>query len=240
MEIGLIGFGRFGRLTVQYLARDYPVYVSSRTATPEQIKALNAEPASLEEVCTKDVVLPTVPISTFEALIKKIAPLLQCTLFVDACSVKEYPVQIMQKYLPEKVQILATHPMFGPDSAAESLEGQKIVLSRIRIEEELYNKITTYLKNQGLDVIETTPENHDLQIARSQLITHLIGRGLSEFGAEPLDIDTEGYKRLLTILEIVGNDTEQLFVDMNKYNRFADEVRKSFIDALRQIDQEVQ
>lgn len=240
MEIGLIGFGRFGQLSVKYLSRDFPVFVSSRTASGETIRSAGGEPASLEEVCRKDIVIPTVPISAFKATIQSIAPLLHRNLLVDACSVKEYPVEIMTQYVPEGTQILATHPMFGPDSAGESLAGQKIVLSRIRIDPERYRKIKTYLGELGLQVIETTPANHDRQIARSQVLTHFIGRGLSLFGARAVEIDTEGYKRLLTILEIVGNDTTQLFTDLNKYNRYAPETRKAFIRALTEIDRDLQ
>jgi prephenate dehydrogenase len=49
----------------------------------------------------------------------------------------------------------------------------------------------------------------------------MIGRTLSEYGASPLDIDTEGYKRLLHILEVVERDTWQLFQDMHHYNPYA-------------------
>ncbi len=240
MDIGLIGFGRFGQLSVQYLSEDCPVYVFSRSATGEQIQAAGGIPSPLEEVCARDIVLPTVPISAFEHTIRNIAPLLRDNLLIDACSVKEYPADIMEKHISEPTQILATHPMFGPDSAGETLQGQKIVLCPLRIADKIYGKIKTYLERKGLTVIETTPENHDRQIAKSQVLTHFIGRGLSEFGAEMVNIDTEGYKRLLTILEVVDQDTRQLFLDLNRYNRFAAHMRKSFINALVEIDRELQ
>jgi len=40
-------------------------------------------------------------------------------------------------------------------------------------------------------------------------------------GAKPQDIDTRGIRRLLHILEVVGNDTWQLSPDMNRYNPYA-------------------
>lgn len=239
MNIGLIGFGRFGRLSVKYLSKDFSVFVSSRSASTEAIQELGGVAATLEEVCGMDIVIPTVPISAFASTIKQIAPLLHQNLLIDACSVKEYPVEVMLKYVPKETQILATHPMFGPDSACESLAGQKIVLAKVRIEEERYQRIKSYLANLKLQVIETTPEQHDRQIARSQVLTHFIGRGLSEFGAGKVEIDTEGYKRLLTILEIVGNDTKQLFTDLNKYNKYAAETREDFIRALKNIDRDL-
>ena len=91
--------------------------------------------------------------------------------------------------------------------------------------------------NTGLVVIEATPEAHDRQIAVSLALTHFIGRSLAEFGATPLDIDTEGYQRLLHVLGVVENDTWQLFQDMNTYNPYADESRSAFMKAVQKIQQ---
>jgi prephenate dehydrogenase len=59
-------------------------------------------------------------------------------------------------------------------------------------------------------------------------------------GAKPQDIDTEGYKRLLHILEVVENDTWQLFADMNRYNPYAVEVRRDFIKAMQAIERRIE
>ena len=234
--IGIIGYGRFGKLTASYLSEDFDVLVSSRSAG-----SLGAgqriQPATLEEVCRQDIVIPTVPISVFRDVIQKIAPLLRTdSLVIDVCSVKQYPVQWMMELLPESVSILATHPMFGPDSAAKSLENMKIALCKVRISREVFEKIKTYLSSRGLIVIETTPEQHDREIAVSLSLTHFIGRSLASFGAKKLNIDTEGYKRLLHILGVVEHDTWQLFVDMHRYNPYASEIRESFMDAMQKID----
>jgi prephenate dehydrogenase len=240
MSIGIIGFGRFGQLLVKYLSEDCAVFVSSRTATTDEIAAVGGEAETLAKVCQCEMVIPTVPISSFRGMLEKMKPYLSDNVVIDVCSVKEYPVQVMQEVLPESVGILATHPMFGPDSASDTVQGQKIVLSKIRLDDIFYKRIKTYCIRKGLKVIETTPENHDRQIARSQVLTHFIGRGLSEYGAEEIEIDTEGYKRLLRTLEVVGHDTKQLFFDLNKYNKYAAKMRKSFIQALQEIDQELQ
>ena len=85
-------------------------------------------------------------------------------------------------------------------------------------------------------IYETTPEEHDRQIADSLALTHYIGRSLKAFGAQALDIDTEGYQRLLHILGVVENDTWQLFEDMNRYNPYAADRRESFRQALADIE----
>jgi prephenate dehydrogenase len=126
--------------------------------------------------------------------------------------------------------------MFGPDSASDSLEGRKICLCKVRIAEKKYQNIKAYLAAKGLVVIEATAQEHDEQIATSLSLTHFIGRTLSEYGARQLDIDTEGYKRLLHILEVVERDTWQLFLDMHHYNSYAKEKRVAFMDVMREID----
>ena len=155
---------------------------------------------------------------------------------MDVCSVKEYPVRLMTDILPDTVSILATHPMFGPDSASDSLEGRKICLCKVRIANKNYQNIKAYLESKGLVVIEATAQEHDQQIATSLSLTHFIGRTLSEYGAKQLDIDTEGYKRLLHILEVVERDTWQLFLDMHHYNPYAKEKRVAFMDVMREIN----
>ncbi|MFH0868166.1 MAG: prephenate dehydrogenase/arogenate dehydrogenase family protein [Candidatus Woesearchaeota archaeon] len=237
MKIGIIGFGRFGKLLTKYLAEDLKVYVFNKSDKTREIKKINGIPSSLEEVCKKDIIIPCVPISQFEGTLNKIKNLLaDNSLVVDVCSVKEYPIRLMQEILPKKIQILATHPIFGPDSAAESLKGRKIVLCKVRISDDLYENIKSILKEEGVIVIETTPEEHDKEIAKSLLLTHFIGRALIDFGAADLNIDTEGYKRLLYVLGTVKNDTNQLFEDINKYNKYSKKIRADFMESLNKIN----
>ncbi len=234
--IGIIGFGRFGKLATRYLAEDYEIFVYHRVDKSDEINRMGARPASLETVCRQDVIIPCVPISVFKDFLKDIAPLIKPdALIVDVCSVKEYPIKWMRQILPDTVSILASHPMFGPDSAANSLQGRKICLCKVRISEKQYRKIRMYLASKGLVVIEATAEEHDEQIATSLALTHLIGRTLSEFGAARLAIDTEGYQRLLHILEVVERDTWQLFTDMHHYNSHAREKRIEFVDVMQSI-----
>ena len=235
--IGLIGFGRFGRLAISYLSRDFTIFVYNSGDRAEAIRNAGAKPATLETTCRQETVLLCMPISAMESTLEKIAPLLNSqALVIDVCSVKVLPVKWMREKLPETVSLLATHPMFGPDSAQDSLKGQKIVLCPERIPDHRFKKIVAFLESMGLVVIETTPADHDKQIAVSLALTHFIGRSLSSFGAEDLLVDTEGYKRLLHILEVVENDTWQLFRDMHRFNPFAADARRKFLKAMLEME----
>jgi prephenate dehydrogenase len=235
-SIGIIGFGRFGRLAAHYLARDFSVVVHTRSDQREVIAACGAHPVSFEAACGQPIVILCMPISAMRDTLVRVAPHLQAgAVVIDVCSVKVYPVQWMRELLPDNVSILPTHPMFGPDSAANSLAGRKIVLCPERIEEETYERIAAWLADQGLVIIRTTAKEHDQKIAVSLSLTHFIGRSLSAFGAGDLDIDTEGYKRLMHILGVVSHDTWQLFEDMHRYNPYARQTRQAFIDAMADI-----
>ncbi len=239
--IGIIGFGRFGRLMAGYLARDFTVKIFNRSDKKEEIARIGAEPADLREVCRQKVVILSVPISRMRETLERIAPLLQPhATVIDVCSVKVYPIQWMKELLPPSVSLLGTHPMFGPDSAAESLQNRKIVLCRVRMAEDRYQNLKDYLTGKGLHVIEATPEEHDRQIAVSLALTHFVGRGLEEFGAQALPIDTEGYKRLLNILGVVTHDTWQLFRDMHRYNPYAKEKRRAFMGAMERLEEKLE
>jgi len=240
MKIGLIGFGRLGRLLTKYLAQDFQVYVYDPELQPEDVEALGAIPASLEEVCAQAAILPLVPISVFEEVIQKIAPLIQAgTLVIDCCSVKIKPVEVMCKYLADDVDILATHPMFGPDSAADTLFGAKLVLCPVRVEPRRYSEIKIYLEKHGIKLVEATPEEHDQQISRSLFLAHFLGRTLLELETGPLEIDTKGYRRMMKILLTVQNDTWQLFEDMYHYNPHAGIIHQDFVAAMQRVTEKL-
>lgn len=241
MKLGIIGFGRLGALLTHYLAQDFETCVyEPREGFSPAIKAAGANPTDLASAASQDLVLPLVPISQFEQVLQDIVPFLKKGAIVaDCCSVKIKPVEAMLKYLPEQVSILATHPMFGPDSAADTLFGSKLVLCPVRISPTLYSPIKTYLEKHGLKLIETTPEIHDEQISRSLFLAHFIGRALIEIEATPLDIDTKGYRRLMKILLTVENDSWQLFEDMYQHNPYAEETRTTFLNALQSLSQKI-
>ena len=206
-----------------------------------EIEAIGAKCGTLKEISQCSIIIPAVPISKFEEVIRELAThIKKDALVIDVCSVKEKPANIMKKELPSTVSILATHPMFGPDSAGKTLFGSKIVLCPVRIKDKDYSDIKSYLESHGMKVIEATPEIHDQEISHSLLLTHFIGRTLMELGAKDLNIDTKGYRRLMKILSTVENDSWQLFQDMNSYNPYAENTRKEFIEALLTIDKKVQ
>lgn len=241
LTIGIIGFGRFGKILTRHLIWHLPqvqVLVSSRRKNlklPAAVKAVD-----LRRAVQAEVVIPCVPISKFEAVIKTIALLLKSgSLVIDVCTVKTHTVKVMRRWLPKNVNILATHPIWGPDSAAVSLKGLTTVLCPVRLPHSQLLVIKLGLEKIGQKVVILSPPVHDRFLARSQAVSHLYGRINQKLKLKATPIDTQGFKQLLAVQPIVVNDSWQLFADMFRFNPFARTMLKQVKQALNQIERQI-
>ena len=224
-SVGILGLGRFGSFWSTVLSHGYTVYGYNRSPLENPPCPL----VSLEELCKLPVVFICVAMRSVSAVLERIAPLLAPgTLVVDTCSVKVVPVRWMRQYLPESVELLATHPMFGPESAKEGIVGLPLMMYPVRTEEPRYNEWKHYFQSLGIMVVEMTPEEHDRQAAMSQALTHMIGQTLSRMKIEETPIGTLWYRKLLAICRQVEKDSNELFYDMQNLNPYAAGMRHDF------------
>ena len=235
--IGLVGLGRFGRMVYRYLPQGKQLRVYD--SDPTKLQGI-AEAASFKDVLSSQLVVLCIPISAMEEACREMAPHLgPGQIVVDTCSVKGGPLRALLSLLPPDVEILGTHPLFGPDSGRHGIDGLKIAICPVRAHTEAYREIRTYLEGLGLLVIETTPEDHDRCIAQSQAIFHLIARIIKQLGWGSHPISTPGPTVFYQLVEGVQHDTDQLFQDLERQNPYAQECRRQFIDRLLQLDEEL-
>lgn len=234
--MGIVGFGRFGRLASAYLKDHFDLMAYDRETCDEAAKRLGVLTGSLRDAARCSVVLLCVPISQIQSVLEEIAPyLVEGTLVADTCSVKEYPASAMKAILPDHVDILGTHPLFGPDSAGHGLEGKKIVLCPVRLEN--LRRVELFLRRLKLRVLVSSPEAHDRAMASTQVVVQFLGRAFLEIGLVHEPVATPGYDQLIGILEVVQHDTWELFRDLQNFNRFAREMREKLITSLTKIGQ---
>ncbi len=235
--IGILGLGRFGRLTYEHLRERRP---RVWTRDVSNLAGL-AGAASFEEAAACDVLVLTVAISAVEEICRRLAPLLHAgQMVVDTCSVKVDPLSVMTSLLPEDVQILGTHPLFGPDSAKNGIAGLKIVLCPVRVEPAAHDHVRRFLGSLGLQVIEATPEEHDRQIARTQAVFHLLAQALGRLGWGGEPIATPAPEAFFAQVSSLRNDSFQLFLDMQRRNPFAAECRERFLGELARLHTELE
>lgn len=239
--MGIVGFGRFGCFAAFHLRNHFDLSVYDRGNRFAEAREIGVRIEPLREVARSPIVLLCVPISQIRSVLMEIVPhLVENSLVVDTCSVKGYPVSQMETILPSHVEALGTHPLFGPDSAAKGLQGKKIVLCPIRIRD--LSTIQSFLNRLGLKVLISSPEKHDRFMASTQAIVQFLGRAFLEIGLGQKDMATPGYETMIKILDVVQNDTWELFRDLQTFNQFAKEMREKLIESLitvhQRLDQE--
>ena len=141
----------------------------------------------------------------------------------------------MKENIPGDRTIIATHPMFGPDSGRNGLSGLPLVMCPVSPIGEKYEEVKKLFESMGLDVLEMSAEKHDEEAAYSQGVTHFVGRTLNQMGMKPTPIATQGYRNLMTIVEQTCNDPLQLFYDLQRYNPYAKEMRLSLQVAIEKV-----
>ncbi|HMK53181.1 MAG TPA: prephenate dehydrogenase [Methanobacteriaceae archaeon] len=175
MKVAVIGGTRgLGYWIASYLKeKEQTVTITGRDSLSGKsaAKHLGVFYTSDNKIAAKsDVVILAVPIESTAAIIKELAPLMRKgSLLIDVTSVKEDPANLMEKYAPEGVEVLPTHPMFGP--RVRSLEGQVVVLTPEK-KGKWYPIVVDFLKKEKARVISTTPEIHDRMMSIVQGLTH--------------------------------------------------------------------
>lgn len=234
-QFGIIGYGRFGKLLAAHLAAIGIVRVYDTRRISRVPKNIHVAP--LASVVDTDILFLLVPISQMENTCTTIGGLLKAhTIVVDACSVKMYAAKCMDKLLPRKNAIIATHPLFGPDSTKDGIQDKKIVVCHIRASRIARKKFRSLLDTLGLQPIRSTPKQHDKAMAQSQTLVHFIGRGLQSLRLQRQRIATPDYESLLRMQTMVSNDSYQLFCDMQTYNPYAQSKRKVLLKNLQSIE----
>ena len=239
LNLGLIGFGRFGQFAAKHLRSRLHIFVWDIRDLRKKAGALGLTWGTLEEAASCRIVLLATPIAEIPAILARIvAHLRPGALLLDVASVKMLPVKWMLEATPDNVEVIGTHPLFGPQSARAGIDGQTVVLCPARTSR--LDKVSGFLGDFGLDVKVTTPEDHDRQMARAQSLTHFVARGLEALRLPEQELQTPTFVRLLEIVENLSEDAPELFHDLQTYNPFAAKARHQLLTSLQKIDKQRQ
>ncbi len=227
-RFGIIGFGRFGQLAAKHLRDHFTITVTDTAEIGDAAGAIGVTAGTLGEAAACDVVMLAVPVQSMAATVAAIAPLVRPgALVLDVASVKMLPARWMLESLPDSVEIVATHPLFGPQSARSGLEGQPLVVCPVR--GEAHHKVAEFGRKLGLAVSLTTAEEHDREMAYVQALTHLIGRALVNIRIPDEELKTSSYQHLLELCGLIRDDTKELFFAIQNLNPYAEEITRQFI-----------
>ncbi len=229
-SVGIIGMGDFGQLSAKHLNN-----VCSLKCYDENPKLSSHK---LTEVMKCEVVIIAVPLLAIKVVLETIKPLLKpSTILVDVCSVKLTPISIYQRTLPGHSNVVFAHPMFGPQSAANSLVGHTIIFCNQNIASKVVQKFCQ--EQLGLLVVSMTATEHDSVMANMHAITFFVARGLNNFGLKPSRFQAPSFQMLLDLVELDKAQSQELFETVENGNPKAQLVRQRLVEELSRLDSSI-
>jgi prephenate dehydrogenase len=223
MKTAILGAGKMGVWFAKFCKeKGDTIVIADRNAEKlaKLKKELNVETADFPDaVKGADRVLICVSISSFEEIVKKIAPAIhQGQPIMDICSIKEYPVNIMHQYLKGAL-VLGTHPVFGPGS--NGVKHKAYVLTPTNPQEAAYaEQYKAWLEKEEAHVFIMTPQKHDELMTIVLGLPHFLGLVACETMLEqpsfPESKKLAGttYRLLFTLAEATALETPDLYANV--------------------------
>ena len=167
----------------------------------------------LREIEESDIVLISVIIEKTVEVIREVAPHMHAgSLIMDVTSIKSGPMKAMKIFAPKGVEVLGTHPMFGP--TMPSLCGQTIILTPVNGKSEKWLPIIQSLfESDGAHIEILDAEEHDEIMAVVQALTHFAYIGIGA-AMRALDFDVERSRKFMSpvyeiMIDFVGRILDQ-------------------------------
>ena len=245
MKIGIIGGSDgLGKTLIYYFRDEFDVAISAR----DHIKGRKvAEEMNVDYVesntqlaAMSDMLVVSVPINNTVSVIREVGPFMRKgSVMVDVTSIKEEPLRAMEESLPENVEYIPTHPVFGPRTT--ELDNQIIVLTPTK-KGEWYKRVHDYLESKNMRVIETTAEHHDYMMSIVQVLTHFSFISTAS-AMEKLKVDineTEDYESpiynlMIDMIARIVSQNPYLTYYIQSMNNNGPKIRKVFSEAVDEL-----
>jgi len=237
-QLAVVGLGSFGSFMAQHLAEHFELLVHDRRDVSATARRHDWQAVTLEQAAGCGRVVLAVPVAALPSLLERLAPHLKPgTLVIDVSSVKVRPLELMRVHLPEHVDFVGSHPLFGPQSGARGVQGLKIALCPGRIDAPRLARLRRFLEDTlRLRVCDVSPEEHDQQMAYVQGLTHLMGWAFKRLDPPESALSTLAYDSMLHLEHNVEHDSIELFFTIQRENPFAREVRHELLRALQHLN----
>jgi chorismate mutase/prephenate dehydrogenase len=190
---------------------------------PVDAMGLAVGASAVEVAARNDLVVVAVPIDKTVEVIREVAPhVRKGACLMDITSIKRVPLEAMLEAAPEGVDVVGTHPMFGPHGA--DFDRQKVVLCKGR-GETAFARVKRLFEGFGAETIEATAEEHDAQMALIQVLVHektmVLGSVLERLKADlgrSLQFASPIYRTELAMIGRMFSQRAELYADILTVN----------------------
>jgi len=174
---------------------------------------------NVEAASRADAVLISVPIDSFDGVVKQIAShTYPEQIIVDVTSVKVFPVETMHNHIKTGL-VLGIHPVFGP--GASDITNKNFILTPTNEREKtLAQKVSEYLEARGAKATLMTPQEHDEMMTIILGLSHFIAlvSGDTLLGFDNLEqmkaVGGTTFKVLLTLVESVISEDAEFYASL--------------------------
>lgn len=196
----------------------YEVVVWGRSGRVDVAQRMGVEFATDldREIHDSDIVIVSVPIDITSRVIAETAPKMKPgSLLMDFTSLKVKPIEAMIENAPENVELLGTHPMFGP--SIPSLHGQIVIMTPVENRcQKWYPVIRSLFEDNGAHIEVIDAKEHDRLVSVVQGLTHFayitIGNTLKK-----LDFDINQSRRIMSPVYEIMVDFVGRILGQNPY-----------------------
>ena len=220
----------------------FDVCISSRRSSPELEDLARAMSVCLvrpEDARDFDIVVLSVPMPVVEEMAALVGPRMKAgALLMDLSSLKKAPVEAMLGHTPASVEVIGTHPLFGPGSDGR---GRAVVLVPTERSSKWLPILRDILSDAGLSVTMATAEEHDRRVGITQALTHYMyiawGRAMERLGVDLKVNDDYGTPVYEITRELAGrvlsNDPE--LYTLIQTSSGAGEARRAYLEACAEL-----
>lgn len=193
--IGLIGSSLAHVMRRQKLASEITGYARSEATRGKALELGLVDrvyPTAAEAVKNADLVILCSPVGTYGALAQEIGPVLKPgAILTDVGSVKGAVVKDVLPWIPAGVNFIPGHPIAGteqsgPESGfAELFKNRWCILTPLpEADAEVVDQLAAFWRACGSNVEIMTPEHHDLVLAITSHLPHLIAYNIVSTAAD--------------------------------------------------------
>ena len=124
-----------------------------------------------------DIVMVSIPIKSTPEMIKTVTPLMKKNaLIFDVTSLKNAVYKELSNACDKyPINCVSLHPMFGP--GIKDMKNYVMILLRVGGTKQYNDKINDLIalfKEEGLNITETSPKTHDLRVALTLGLPHML------------------------------------------------------------------
>lgn len=183
-----------------------------------------------DPIAQADIVFFSVPISVASEAIKGAAEIVKKdSLLVDLSSIQGETAVVLQE---TGLSSAVVHFLFGP--TITTLQNQKIIFYSIK-NNKLIGRLNKMFEDSGAEIIKMAPEEHDLQMAHIQALTHFTNLALGSAlikGKIDLSgkVSTPVFLAQMGALSRVISQSPKLLSEIQLGNPLYIDVLESFID----------